>query len=124
MIKIALIEDNVQYRETFVKVMQRSKDIVVIHQLNDCGEMTPYFEVDTPDLVVMDIDLPGISGIEGVWQLRQRWPDMKVLMLTVFDESEKIFGAIKAGANGYLLKKDSPETIINAISALLNGEAS
>ena len=124
MVRLALIEDNTEYRSTLSKILQRNEDIAIVHLMNDCEEMIPYFEVDMPDLVIMDIDLPGISGIEGVWQLRQRWPDLKVLMLTVFEEPEKIFGAIKAGANGYLLKKDPPDRIMNAIFSLLNGEAS
>jgi DNA-binding NarL/FixJ family response regulator len=123
MIRIALIEDNTEYRSVLSKILQRKKEISVIHELPDCGEMIPHFEVELPDLVIMDIDLPGISGIEGVWRLRQRWPDVKVLMLTVFEEENKIFGAIKAGAKGYLLKKDSPDRIMDAIFQLLNGEA-
>lgn len=123
MIRIALIEDNSEYRSVLSKILKRNKDIEVIHELPDCSEMMPYFEVDLPDLVIMDIDLPGISGIEGVWKLRQKWPDIKVLMLTVFEEENKIFGAIKAGANGYLLKKDPPDRITDAIFRLLNGES-
>lgn len=124
MVRLAIIEDNIEYRSTLSKILQRNKEIVVIHEMTGCEEMIPYFEVDLPDLVIMDIDLPGISGIEGVWQLRQQWPDIKVLMLTVFEEAEKIFGAIKAGANGYLLKKDPPDRIMHAIFSLLSGESS
>jgi DNA-binding NarL/FixJ family response regulator len=123
MIRIALIEDNTEYRSLLSKILQRNSEISVIHELADCDEMASYFEVELPDLVIMDIDLPGISGIEGVWRLRQKWPEMKVLMLTVFEEENKIFGAIKAGANGYLLKKDPPDRIMDAIFALRNGEA-
>jgi DNA-binding NarL/FixJ family response regulator len=123
MVSIALIEDNTEYRAALSKILIRNKEIHILHEMADCGEMIPYFEVDLPDLVIMDIDLPGISGIEGVWQLRQRWPEIKVLMLTVFEEVDKIFGAIKAGANGYLLKKDPPDRIMNAIFSLLQGEA-
>lgn len=123
MVSIAFIEDNKDYRTALSKILQRNKDITVLRELPDCSEMIPYFEVDLPDVVIMDIDMPGISGIEGVWQLRQRWPEMKILMLTVFEEPDKIFGAIKAGANGYLLKKDSPDKIVDAIFRLQSGEA-
>jgi len=105
MLTLAIIEDNASYRTTLSKMLQRHPDVQVLHEMGSCHEMIPYFEVDLPDVVIMDIDLPDISGIEAVWQLKQRWPDLKVLMLTVFEEPEKIFGAIKAGANGYLLKK-------------------
>lgn len=123
MVNIALIEDNTEYRTALSRILQRNKDLHMLHELPDCAAMIPLFEVDLPDLVIMDIDLPGISGIEGVWQLRQKWPDLKILMLTVFEEAEKIFGAIKAGANGYLLKKDPPDRIMNAIFSLMQGEA-
>ena len=123
MVRLALIEDNNDYRTTLSKILQRNKEVAILHELNDCERMIPLFEVDLPDLVIMDIDLPGISGIEGVWHLRQRWPEMKVLMLTVFEDAEKIFGAIKAGANGYLLKKDSPDKIMDAIFSLQQGES-
>ena len=124
MVRLALIEDNLEYRSALSKILQRNSEIAVIQEMDGCEDMIPYFEVDLPDLVIMDIDLPGISGIEGVWLLRQQWPDLKVLMLTVFEEAEKIFGAVKAGANGYLLKKDPPDRIMQAIFSLLDGEAS
>ncbi|MEO5592498.1 MAG: response regulator transcription factor [Chitinophagaceae bacterium] len=123
MINLAIIEDNIEYRNALSKILQRNSNIYVMHEKGDCTEMIPYFEVDLPDVVIMDIDLPEISGIEGVWQLKQKWPDLKVLMLTVFEEAEKIFGAIKAGANGYLLKKDPPDKILEAIFSLQNGES-
>ncbi|MGE5108093.1 MAG: response regulator, partial [Sphingobacteriales bacterium] len=123
MIRLAIIEDNKDYRSTLSKILQRNTEIQVIYELGSCTEMIPYFEINTPDVVIMDIDLPEISGIEGVWQLKQKWPDIKILMLTVFEETDKIFGAIKAGANGYLLKKDPPDRILNALFSLQNSEA-
>lgn len=123
MIRLAIIEDNKDYRNTLSKILQRNTEIQVIHEMGSCTEMIPYFEINTPDVVIMDIDLPEISGIEGVWQLKQKWPDIKILMLTVFEETDKIFGAIKAGANGYLLKKDPPDRILNALFSLQNSEA-
>jgi DNA-binding NarL/FixJ family response regulator len=77
-----------------------------------------------PDVLIMDIDLPGRSGIDGVRELKEVFPDLKILMLTVFEDDEKIFGAIKAGANGYLLKKDPPQKILDAIRELYEGKAS
>ena len=58
--------------------------------------MMQLFTEERPDVVIMDIDLPGISGIQGVWELKQQWPDIKILMLTVFKDEDKIFGAVKA----------------------------
>ena len=123
MLKIAIIEDNPQYRITISIILQLRDEFRLIHKLESCEEMIGYFEVETPDVVLMDIDLPGMSGIEAVWELKKKWPEMRVLMLTVFEDEEKIFKAIKAGANGYLLKKDSPNRILDAIEEVSKGEA-
>ena len=123
MVRLAIVEDNKEYRSTLSKILQRNEDIQVIYELDNCPEMFDFFQDNLPDVVIMDIDLPVMSGIEGVWHLKQKWPEVKVLMLTVFEDSDKIFGAIKAGANGYLIKKDSPDKILNAIFSLKNGEA-
>jgi DNA-binding NarL/FixJ family response regulator len=123
MTKVAIIEDNPQYRQTLSIILQLDESLMLIHKLNNCNDMMNAFAEDKPDLVIMDIDLPGISGIQGVWELKIKWPDMKVLMLTVFEDEDKIFGAIKAGANGYLLKKDSPHKIIESIQAVNKGES-
>ena len=123
MIKVAIIEDNLQYRTTPSIILQLNEDFKLIHKLESCEKMMPAFEVEKPDVVLMDIDMPGINGIQGVWQIKKNWSDIKVLMLTVFEDDEKIFGAIKAGANGYLLKKDSPQKILDAIGAVYKGES-
>jgi len=123
MIKVAIIEDNPQYRQTLSIILQLDETLKLIHKLNNCNDMIKLFAEEKPDVVIMDIDLPGISGIQAVWELRSRWPEIKVLMLTVFEDEEKIFNAIKAGANGYMLKKDSPQKIIESIQTVSKGES-
>jgi DNA-binding NarL/FixJ family response regulator len=123
MIKIAIIEDNAQYRATLSTIMHLNEDISIIHMLEDCEYAIAYFELELPDVVLMDIDMPGKSGIQGVWEIKQKWPHVKVIMLTVFEDEEKIFGAIKAGANGYLLKKDTPDKILQSIKNVFGGES-
>ncbi|MBB1283626.1 response regulator transcription factor [Flavisolibacter sp. BT320] len=120
---MAIIEDNLQYRTTLSIILQLNENLKLVHKLEDAETMMAVFEGEKPDVVLMDIDLPGKSGIQAVWELRKHWPAIKVLMLTVFEEDEKIFGAIKAGANGYLLKKDSPQKILDAIEAVHRGES-
>lgn len=123
MIKVAIIEDNPQYRQTLSIILQLDESIKLVHKLNNCIDMMQLFSEEKPEIVIMDIDLPGMSGIEGVWQIKTKWPEIKVLMLTVFEDEDKIFGAIKAGANGYLLKKDSPQKIIESVHAVNKGES-
>src|SRR2546423_4953785 len=124
MINVAIIEDNFQYRTTLSIILQLNENIKLIHKGENCEEIISLFRFEKPDVVLMDIDLPGISGIQGVWEIKKSWPDIKVIMLTVFEDDEKIFGAIKAGANGYLLKKDPPQKILDAIKELYEGKAS
>jgi DNA-binding NarL/FixJ family response regulator len=123
MINIAIIEDNPQYRQTLSIIMQLNEELRLMHKMGNCAEMEEAFMDQLPEVVMMDIDLPGMSGIEGVKKIRNQWPQLKVLMLTVFEDPDKIFSAIKAGANGYLLKKDSPTKIIESIFAVQKGEA-
>lgn len=123
MLNIAIIEDNAQYRTAISIIMQLNENFRLIHKLENCDEMIGRFEAERPEVVLMDIDMPGMNGIQGVWEIKQHFPEIKVMMLTVFEDEEKIFGAIKAGANGYLLKKDSPQKILEAIDAVYRGES-
>ena len=123
MLNIAIIEDNAQYRTAISIIMQLNENFRLIHKLENCDEMIGRFELEKPDVVLMDIDMPGMNGIQAVWEIKKYFPEIRVLMLTVFEDEEKIFGAIKAGANGYLLKKDSPQKILESIDAVHRGES-
>lgn len=123
MLNVAIIEDNAQYRTAISIILQLNENYRLIHKLENANEMMGRFEAEKPDVVLMDIDMPGINGIEAVSEVKKKWPEIKILMLTVFEDEEKIFGAIKAGANGYLLKKDSPQKILDAIEAVSKGES-
>jgi DNA-binding NarL/FixJ family response regulator len=123
MLNIAIIEDNPQYRTAISIILQLNENYRLIHKLENANEMMGRFELEKPDVVLMDIDMPGMNGIEAVWEIKNHWPEIKILMLTVFEDDDKIFGAIKAGANGYLLKKDSPQKILDAIDAVVKGES-
>ena len=123
MLKIAIVEDNEQYRTALAFILQLNADLQLIHQLGNCSTLISSFKTEKPDVVLMNIDMPGMNGIEAVWQIKKEFPEMKVLMLTVFEDDEKIFGAIRAGANGYLLKKDSPSKIQEALFTVQAGES-
>ncbi|HPH84888.1 MAG TPA: response regulator transcription factor [Ferruginibacter sp.] len=123
MITIAIIEDNAQYRKAISFIIQMNNQYRLVHTLENCHNMISSFAETKPDVVLMDIDMPGMNGIEAVWEIKKIFPEIKILMLTVFEDEEKIFGAIRAGANGYLLKKDTPQKIMGAIEAVQNGES-
>jgi DNA-binding NarL/FixJ family response regulator len=124
LIRVAIVEDQVRYRDLLKLILSGSDHIELLFEKEHCRSLMDSVIKQLPDVMVMDIDLPGKSGIEAVRELKEVFPDLKVLMLTVFEDDEKIFGAIKAGADGYLLKKDPPQKILDAIEELYDGKSS
>jgi len=124
MIRTAIVEDQSRYRDLLRMILSGSDTIELIFEKEHCRNIIADVAKQAPDVLIMDIDLPGKSGIDAVVELKAVFPQVKILMLTVFEDDEKIFAAIKAGANGYLLKKDSPQKILDAIRELSEGKAS
>lgn len=123
-IRIAIVEDQIRYRDLLRLILTGSDNIELLFEKDHCRNIMEDVVKQLPDVLIMDIDLPGKSGIEAVREVKEVFPDLKILMLTVFEDDEKIFGAIKAGANGYLLKKDPPQKILDAIQELYEGKSS
>ena len=111
MIRIAIVEDQARYRELLRLIISGADQMEIVFEKEHCRNIMDDIVQAIPDVLIMDIDLPGKSGIEAVVEIKAVFPEINILMLTVFEEDEKIFAAIKAGANGYLLKKDSPQKI-------------
>ena len=124
MIRTAIVEDQSRYRDLLRLILTGADNIQLIFEREHCRNIIDDVVKEMPDVLIMDIDLPGKSGIDAVIELKAVFPEIKILMLTVFEEDEKIFAAIKAGANGYLLKKDPPQKILDAIKELSEGKAS
>jgi DNA-binding NarL/FixJ family response regulator len=120
MISVAIVEDNVVYLEALEDYFQNVPDIQLVHIANNLQSMQTLLDAK-PDVVIMDIDLGKDSGIKGVRLIKEALPDTGILMLTVFDDEEKIVRSIQAGASGYLLKKDSPKKIVEAIQDIYKG---
>ena len=89
----------------------------------DANKLLRNMQSANPDVVMMDINMPGISGIEAVQQIKEKYPNVQILMQTVFEENNKIFAAICAGASGYMLKKTAPQKMLEAIRETYNGGA-
>lgn len=123
MINVAIIEDNEQYRKAMKVMIDMHEQYQLLHALENGENMIEYFSLSRPDVVLMDIDMPGMNGIQAAWEIKKHFPEIRILILTVFEDEDKIFGALKAGANGYLLKKDSPSKIMDSIEAVYNGES-
>ena len=123
-IRVWLVEDNDLLRDSIQAVIDGNDGMTCPIAAASCEEaLTALREDPRPDLVLMDIGLPGISGIEGVRRIRSRSPETRVVMLTVHEESDKIFQAICAGASGYLLKPSSMDQIVQAVRDIRDGAA-
>lgn len=123
MIKVAIIEDNNPLRRSLRNLIDNTSDMQCVAEFGNLLNVVSEFHKAIPDIVLMDIGLPNISGIEGVTTVKENFKNIQVLMFTVFEDDNKIFEAIKAGASGYLLKKTAPEEILEAIRSMYQGGA-
>jgi DNA-binding NarL/FixJ family response regulator len=121
MILAGLIEDTENYRTAIASLLGLSAEVQLAGSWRDAETAIKEVPGILPDVILMDIQLPGLNGIECIRRLKKDCPNIQFLVLTVFGEDEKIFEALKAGASGYLLKSSSPEAIINAIKEIHNG---
>ena len=107
MIKVLIVDDQELFRESLKVVLSVSENIRVTDAVSDVSQALKSAEQKRPDVVLMDIRMPGMDGVEGTRLFKKRWSDVKIIVLTTFDDDEYIFGALKNGASGYLLKGSS-----------------
>ena len=122
-IKIVIFEDNDRLRDSLVALFKGMDEYEVTGDYNNCNEAATIARVYKPDVVLMDIDLPGESGIKGVFKIKESYPQAAIIMYTVFEDDEKLFQCLCAGANGYLLKKTAPSKLLDAIQEVIAGGA-
>ena len=123
MTKIAIVEDNKIIRESLAEFVQTDPDCECICVCGSAQEALRQIPKLKPDIVLMDIQLPDISGIECTAKLKQLMPQLQIIMVTVYEDTERIFKALRAGACGYLLKRCTPEELIAAIREVQQGGA-
>ena len=121
--RIAIIEDERELREGLQLLVNYTPNFSCVKSFGSMETALHQISLREVDLVLTDIGLPKMNGIEGTRILRERFPDLPVVVLTVHEENEKIFQALCAGANGYLLKNTPPEKIIQALTEVLSGGA-
>jgi DNA-binding NarL/FixJ family response regulator len=122
-IEVAIIEDHREIREGLATLIDGTDGFRCTGSFRSMEEALAQIGRDLPDVVLNDIGLPGMSGIEGIKILRERYPDLQVLVLTVYDDDERIFDAICAGACGYLLKKTPPARLLESLGEAVAGGA-
>ncbi len=118
---IVIYEDNLRLRQSLELLLNDSEGFEVVGVFSNCAHVLEEMKLLEPQLVIMDIDMPDVNGIEGVQQIKNHFPDIKVLMYTVFDDDNRIFDCICAGADGYLLKGTSPSRLIQSMQELNEG---
>ena len=119
--KILLCDDQAVIRDGLEMLLQLEKDFQVVGSAQDGFEAVDLASKKSPDLVLMDLKMPGMNGIEGVKAIRSRYPQARILMQTVFEDDDKVFDAICAGASGYILKTASADDMVGAIRSVHAG---
>ena len=123
MIKVLLTDDHNLFREGLARILRDAPGIDLIASAASGEEALKLAKQHQPDLVLMDINMPGIGGLEATRKLRQKLPEVKVLMLTISEEDQDLFTAVRYGARGYILKNSSSRDLLEAIRRVHNGEA-
>lgn len=123
MITLLLYEDNIDYAESLSAFFEMEEDLQVLAHFENPSEVKTQIAEFSPDVVIMDIDMPKMNGIQALKEIRKTNSESLVLMLTVFDDEDRIFESIQSGANGFLLKESKPKKIIEAIRDVIDGGA-
>ena len=120
-ITVSIVEDDVKVRGSLARLLDSSEGFTCASQHPDGANALKEIPVSLPQVVLMDINLPGMNGVECVRRLKEQLPAIQVVMLTVYENTNIIFSALSSGASGYLLKQSSPEQIIEAIREVHRG---
>lgn len=123
MIQVSIVEDRKEIRETIQRRLAKTEDMECISAYDRGETALQHLVNDHPDVVLMDIGLPGIGGIETMLRIKLKNPEIKILMFTIYSGAESVFDALKAGADGYVLKHEGTEGIINAVREVMDGGA-
>ena len=121
MTEIAIVEDDPLVRQDLANLLATQKDFRCTASFASAEEALRAIPEKPPHVVLMDINLTGMTGIECTRLLKERLPDLQIIMLTIFDDSERVFAALRAGASGYLVKRSAPNELIAAIQQVVEG---
>ena len=124
MIRVVIYDDHPQRCESLKALLFRAEGMECVGSFADCTNVLENMRQSEPDLVLMDIEMPGADGISGVWKIKKEFPHIRIIMQTVFEDEARIFASLQAGAEGYILKNASAAKIIESIREVYNGGAS
>lgn len=122
-IKVSIVEDSKDLRSEFARLVDRAEGLACVSEYGDAETALRHIPEDNPEVVLMDINLPGMTGVECARRLKAVAPAIQIVMLTVFEHNDWIFDSLKAGASGYILKRAKREEIIDAIHQVHGGGA-
>jgi DNA-binding NarL/FixJ family response regulator len=123
MISISIVEDNARLRRELADLLRASGQCQVVATYASAEAALANLEKELPSVILMDLNLPGANGAECTARIKARWPNVQVLMLTVYEDTDAIFSALQAGASGYLLKRTHPDELLRAIEEVDAGGA-
>ncbi|HUR32105.1 MAG TPA: response regulator transcription factor [Saprospiraceae bacterium] len=120
-LRIAIFEDNNDLRDSMSMIIDSVDEFELAGSYSNAQRLISKIDQSKPDVILMDIHMPGLSGIEATRDINARYPEIKILMQTVFDEDDKVFASLCAGASGYILKNTTPERMLQAIREVAKG---
>lgn len=120
-IRVSIVEDLTEVREGLIELIQSDEELLMVGSFKDAEAATEKLPTLRADIVIMDINLPGMSGIDCIRAIKEKCPDTEFMMFTVYENDEKVLQALKAGATGYLLKRTEPKRIVESIKELNQG---
>lgn len=121
--RVMIVEDDQEIRNSFSLIVNSSQRFVVVGAYGDCEEAISSLNKDKPEIVLMDIELPGMNGIKGTQIIKEKSPNTEVIMVTVYEDSELVFEALKAGASGYITKSANYMELLSALEEIIRGGA-
>ena len=121
--RVLIVEDDAEIRNSFCLIVNSSQKFVVVNDYGNCEDAIENINRDKPEIVLMDIELPGINGIQGTKQIKDKNPHIDIVMVTVYEDSELVFEALKAGASGYITKSANYLELLTALEEIMKGGA-
>ena len=121
--RVLIIEDDQEIRGSFSLIVNSSQNFMVINAYGNCEDAIKHLHTDRPDYVLMDIELPGINGIKGTKIIKEKYPNIEIVMVTVYEDSDLVFEALKAGATGYITKSSNYMELLAALDEMSRGGA-